>query len=107
MTIDIWQSKALILLYVGMRQHCEMVIRETERLVKIKLPPYEIMEFDIFMRRWGSYDWQSDAFKRTFTRRYRSVSICGSLTEDDLARYLELADALGWQRSFRKQEPTP
>lgn len=103
---DAPKPKALILLYAGMRHHCDMVIGETERLVKIRLPPYEIIEFDIFMRRWGSYDWQSDAFKKIFARRYRSVSICGSLTTEDTDRYLELVDALGWKKTFRAQ-PTP
>lgn len=69
--------------------------------------PYEIIEIDTFKARWGSYDWQSEAFRTVFRRRYRKLSVWGWLFPEDREIYNRLGNALGWVASQQEKESKP
>lgn len=95
-----------LLILVPFTDTCEQVEKNVRRVCDLFdcHKPFEVAEVRHFFQRWEGHDWQSEAFRKVFLRKYHKVTVWGGwLHEDDKAKYFELAGVLGWKPLPNKQ----
>lgn len=96
------KPKVLILAYKLHIERCKRELAYAASALDCHTP-YEVVDFETFIRRWGGYDWDSVGFKLAFLKRYRKMSIYdGYLMPEDKEKYLALAKALNFVELAKK-----